>query len=486
MILFSRNPKVRTVVKPTKSDDDIVFLMRSGRIYSASDSARQLLTGIPFDDAEWQQIHKLLVAVFPDLPAEEPKKSLVLHAKNQPECRLAVQPDIDGLRVELFGPAPSPAEMTLCILQSAELDMLRVAMASIASPFWESDAQGRVIWANAAYRDLCDKIGTEQPDAALFDIAMPKTPEPTRCRTSISDTARENHRWFEITSRQSNGTWLHHGIDIDAVVRAETAQRNFLQTLTKTFAYLPIGLAVFDRNRQLALFNPALIDLTSLSADFLTGRPNLLSFFDHMRENRMMPEPKSYSGWREQMAELVAAASDDRYSEVWSLPSGLTYKITGRPHPDGAIAFLIEDISAEISLTRRFRAEMELNQSVLDAFDHAVAVFSHLGVLTFCNTAYRELWNTDPDSTLAEMTVLDATLHWQSSCEASPIWPELRDFVLDGQDRATWDAELTLRNGMIVDCTVEPVSGGATVVCFKQSEQRMVSAPPRLRLTSEG
>jgi len=54
------------------------------------------------------------------------------------------------------------------------------------------------------------------------------------------------------------------------------AQRNFVQTLTKTFAQLSIGLAIFNRERQLVLFNPALIDLTALPADFLTGRPHLL------------------------------------------------------------------------------------------------------------------------------------------------------------------------------------------------------------------
>ncbi len=264
---------------------------------------------------------------------------------------------------------------------------------------------------------------------------------------------------------------MHFACSIDNLVEAEMAQRNFVQTLTKTFAHLPIGLAVFDRERRLVLFNPALVDLTHLPVDFLSSKPNLLSFFDHMRENRMMPEPKNYSTWKEKLTNVVSAAREDRYCETWTLPSGLTYKITGRPHPDGAVAFLIEDISAEISLTRRFRSELELTQSVIDCFEDSVAVFSRLGVLTFSNSAYRTQWKCDPDSAFAEVTIVDATKDWQAACTPSPIWSELRDFVLTLRDRSAWTVDLTLTNGEAIQCHVEPVAAGATMVKFSSHQQ---------------
>ena len=462
--------------------ESIAFLMRDGRLHNATDGARRLLAGQPFDTFGWEELRKLVAPIFPDLPAVEPEKALGRDAPDHPGARLTARPEGDSLRIEISAPACSTAEMMQMSLQSAELDMLRSAMASIPSPVWESDADGDVLWSNAAYQDLCDRAICGDPQARLFGITLPTTGEPAKARTSIADRIGGKRCWYEVSSHQTGGTWLHHAIDIDAVVRAETAQRNFVQTLTKTFAHLPIGLAIFDRNRRLALFNPALIDLTSLPVDFLSGRPNLLSFFDHMRENRLMPEPKNYSGWREQMAELVAAASDDRYSETWSLPTGLTYKITGRPHPDGAIAFLIEDISAEVSLTRRFRAEMELSQSVLDAMEEAIVVFSHSGVLTFSNAAYRALWKSDPDGGFAEVTVLEATRHWQSFCAPSPVWGDLRNYVLDGQDRAAWDAELKLANGQTLTCNVEPVPGGATVVRFSATRQAVA---PKLRIACD-
>lgn len=70
----------------------------------------------------------------------------------------------------------------------------------------------------------------------------------------------------------------------EATLRAEATLQSFLQTLTRDFfAQLPIGLAVFDKDRRLQLFNPALADLTGLAVDFLSRRPTLLAVLDALQ-----------------------------------------------------------------------------------------------------------------------------------------------------------------------------------------------------------
>ena len=347
----------------------------------------------------------------------------------------------------------------------------------------KTDRDGQVIWYNAAFEELCHACEHEDLTRNPFDLPVSLDRSGTMSRVSLTSPS-DPTRWFEVWSTGMGDGWVHFASSIDNLVNAEMAQRNFVQTLTKTFAHLPIGLGVFDKNRQLVLFNPALVDLTHLPVDFLSHKPNLLSFFDHMRENRMMPEPKNYASWRDKLYDVVTAAREDRYAETWNLPSGLTYKITGRPHPDGAVAFLIEDISAEISLTRRFRSELELTQSVLDCLEDAVAVFSRLGVLTFSNAAYRERWKCDPDSAFAEVTIVDATRDWRDACEPSPIWADLREFVLTLRDRSTWDAPLVTKEGETLLCIVEPVSAGATMVRFTRGAPRR-TAPADLDDTDQ-
>lgn len=350
-------------------------------------------------------------------------------------------------------------------------DQTDPAISNAPYPIWVTDKEGQVIRANQAYLAYAEKLPDqrqldEEELPILFRPEDPKKQADTPYRASLHQEGHEAPLWFDVTITDLEKTRIHYATDASAVVKAEIAQRNFVQTLTKTFAQLSIGLAIFDRNRQLALFNPALIDLTALPADFLSARPNLQTFFDRMRENRMIPEPKNYTSWREQIADLVIAASDGRFSETWTLPSGLTYRVTGRPHPDGAVAFLFEDISAEISLTRRFRAELELGQSVMDTLNEAICVFSATGVLTFSNSAYRSLWSMDPDAAFAEVTVRDASRHWQESCPAEPVWAKVRDFVVNFGVREPWQDQVQTKGGESLIVAAAPISGGATLVTF--------------------
>lgn len=65
----------------------------------------------------------------------------------------------------------------------------------------------------------------------------------------------------------------------------------------------------------------------------------------------MLPEPEDYKAWRVEFAVLEKAAASGQYEETQALLNGQTYRVTGRPHPDGTVAFLMEDICAEMSLT---------------------------------------------------------------------------------------------------------------------------------------
>ncbi|MGR3806060.1 PAS-domain containing protein [Marinibacterium profundimaris] len=383
---------------------------------------------------------------------------------------------LDGiLRLEVRGidqPGKNDARAPAALhALEAEYETLRSTMNLAPYPIWRVDDGGEVSWFNGAYSDLFHRThGTRpQPGQRLFQSGLDSKPSGSRIRASISIPGQDSFYWYDVWIARHDGYRMFYAVDVGAVVNAEIAQRNFVQTLTKTFAQLSIGLAIFDRNRQLALFNPALIDLTSLPADFLSARPNLLSFFDRLRDARMMPEPKNYASWREQMADLVAAAADGSYRETWSLPSGSIYQVSGRPHPDGAMAFLFEDITAEVSLTRRFRSELEVSQTIFDHIDDAIAVFGANGVLTLSNAAYRDLWHVDPDASFAEVTVFDATRDWQTQSRPTPVWGDLRDFVSGTGERSTWWANVAMNDGTEVICTVHPIQDGATLVCFRSS-----------------
>ena len=116
-----------------------------------------------------------------------------------------------------------------------------------------------------------------------------------------------------------------------------------------------------------------------IDAVWLAGRPSLRDFLERLRETRQMPEQKDFASWRRKLSELEEGARSGTYEENWQLPSGKIFRVTGRPHPQGALAFLFEDISTAIMLERKYRSELELSQATLDRMSEAVAVFDASG-----------------------------------------------------------------------------------------------------------
>ncbi|QXT40167.1 PAS-domain containing protein [Gymnodinialimonas ceratoperidinii] len=360
---------------------------------------------------------------------------------------------------------------TLSALQ-AELSDLRAALDTGVVPMWREDRDARVIWANASYFDLLERQqGGDAPCWPLprvFASALEEAPtEGTIRRCSIAFPDRDEPTWYEVSRDElPGGSALFTAQPADRLVRAETNLRHFLQTTTKTFAALPVGLAVFDRKRQLVTFNPALVALTQVGAEFLSARPDLRSFLDQLREMKRMPEPRDYRSWRDEIAQLEEGAENGTYRQLWELPEGKTFRVMGRPHPDGAIAFMFEDISAEVSLTRQFRADLDMFQAVLDAIPAAIAVFQADGAMVGANEGYGRLWGQDPQD-LAQMPHLNQTCQdWAKGCKPSPVWGEIRQFVGHEIERAPWVEEIETLNGMRLAVRMAPTRGRATVIQF--------------------
>jgi len=276
----------------------------------------------------------------------------------------------------------------------------------------------------------------------LFDLILSEDQTTVKNRQGLYLNAEKKTNWSE-------NVWTYYAVDINEIIKAETAQQNFVQTLGKTFAEMSIGLAVFDQNHRLVPFNPALIDLTSLGADFLSGRPILTDFFNQLRENRIIPEPRNSVAWRHQLEELISRSNEGAYCATWPLPNGLTYRVRGRQHPGGALAFLFENISAEISLTRQFRAKLAKLEAIIQNLESAVVVFDSLGQLRLSNLAYAALWaETDVQATNVKGgSIIAASRSWQAACLPTPVWDDLRDYVVTFDRRERWTASIVRHTG---------------------------------------
>ncbi len=372
----------------------------------------------------------------------------------------------------------------------AEITLLQDLTGHAPQLIWREDCSGTLVWANPAYiqaadhgRDTGKASDAAWPAQSVFpdlsaDPVAIGTTATSRQSIAAPDSGQTN--WFEVTRIGVPDGTLNYAADANATVKAEMAQKAFLQTLGKTFANLSIGLAVFDRNRKLTLFNPAIVELTGLSAAFLSARPTVGMVLDRLREARKLPELRDYASFRERFSALERAVERGPYTENWMLPDGQTLKVTGRPHPDGGLAFNFEDITAEVSLTRRFRSEIETSQAVLDGLPEAVAVFSQAQSLVMWNTAYSDLWGMDDGLVCARQDLRDALRLWKAKSVPTKTWRDIEGFALAEGTRSPLSLDIVLTDGRHANCEVKSLPNGVTMVRFSLRRGLAMPAPALL------
>ena len=472
--------------------EDAVLLFDGGAMVEASDGGHALMKALPEGDDPWLRFTAWAEARFPGFTEHIALLSsdglLEMPAAPPLRLRLTAQWCHGMIRVALHDPDAEgrtiPVDRLSLAAAEAELAHLRRMLDAAPLPVWREDADGSVVWANPAYMRLaCEGEGRAEslcwPFPRLFDLAPPAEAPAGPQRRGLELGGPEGKRWFDCTVLTgAEAQSICYALPADSVVRAEAALQDVVQTLSRTFAHLPVGLAVFDSQRRLQIFNPALGDLTTLPVDFLISRPGFEAFFDALRSRKMIPEPRDYRAWRKGLTEIERAAALGHYQEVWSLSGGQTYRVTGRPHPDGAVAFLIEDVSAEVSLTRRFRAEIETGQAVIDTLPEALAVFSPVGVLVMSNTAYADLWGLAPDTLVGEIGVAEALGVWKAACHPGPHWAQLRTLIGAGGPRRPWEGAVQLCDGRHMQCRLVPLHGGSTLVAFRPATEGVLPARP--------
>ncbi|CAM4161335.1 PAS-domain containing protein [Palleronia rufa] len=466
--------RVRLIGEPLPAT---TFVLDEGAILDATEPAREILDRLGQDGRSADRLVQWLSDRFPELPralsflAERGDRTL---AARDGIGRLSLRLDGDRIRLTLSEDPHLRVELDRACHEAAqqELDSLRRMGDSMPHAIWRQDETGRINWVNNAYLEQLRTVTRAEP-------TWPPAPLFLDLDLAAGETRRVqlDQNWFDCTAVQMEGGLMVSAVPADALVAAETSLATFKSTMSHTFAHLTVGLAIFDRHRRLTIFNPALTDLTRLPIDMLIARPTVESFLDALRSRQMIPEPRDYASWRDKVMDVERTAQNGTYCELWHLPGSHTYRITGRPQPDGAFALLMEDISAEIGLTRRFRSEIETGRATLDALPDAVAVFDTAGTLTLTNGAYDLLWGVETADSVSQLSLRDALESWRSRCEPDPIWADMATRL--GSNGVNPDGlDLRLDDGRRISLCATTLRTGALLVRFRAQEAKVSALMP--------
>ncbi|MEM8787153.1 MAG: PAS-domain containing protein [Pseudomonadota bacterium] len=376
-------------------------------------------------------------------------EAAILHLNGRDGRLLRLEMSVSRLRGHLTFHRASPGEAALYHRLAeteaplAETARLRARAENGPVIAFETDAAGALTWANdaaAAY------LRTGAGKAALQALA----PGTGDGQTQLRSEDGTQLGWVRVsTVPTDDGRTITYLEDIDAQARAEQSLESFMSTLTETFAHLDIALAIFDRERQLSLFNPALTNLFGLDPVALAQRMSFREFVEALRQNRMVPEQSDFTAWRRRLAEVCSTAAETPYGEDWTLPSGQVIRVSARPHPRGAIAFVFEDISRHVNLERRYRAEVELGQATLDRLRDGVAMFSSSGQVLFSNDAFNRALGVDALDTVMDDGIDGVIAAAETSLGDGATWQEFKRFALAAERSGQWD------------CATDPTDGTA-------------------------
>ncbi|MEO1459784.1 MAG: PAS-domain containing protein, partial [Pseudomonadota bacterium] len=335
---------------------------------------------------------------------------------------------------------------------------------------WQRGQDGSVVWAAGSVQSREGQVSAEQAVALVRARPMEMLPDENgvvRSRIEILPAGAIEPlplQVIETFAPDSTAT----GIATDATVaaHAERTLSRFVQTMTETFAHLTAGLAIFDRNQKLVLFNPAFAQMLQLDPAWLANRPTLRDTIDTLRANRRIPDSQDFHGWRQRLLSLFDNPERVEFDETWHLADGSNMKVLARPHPHGSLAFVFDDISDRVRLEQRYRQSIDLQKATLNRLAEGLAVFGTNGLLQFVNDAFHDIFGTEPSMLRSDMHARDVMQLCEGLTVETAVWTRINAFITADETRGPWSERVTLGSSRTLQLRVAPLPGGGTMAVF--------------------
>lgn len=494
-------PRHRQILPPDAAEGGLTLLFDGDRLLDASAAGRAFFAALPAGGpGDWHRFLAWAEQSFgPGAAAlHQLKTEGVLRIGPAADSGLLLRGEwrsgLQHIRLSPSDAAPDlPSDTPAIRLRDAELARLRAILEALPLPLWTEDPREGIVTAvNSAYDALLPANIRDRP-AARRGWPLPQAFPPGSKDGSLLTlgTGTGARRW-RLRRLDVPGAPVRLALPAEETPAGDDAMNAFVRTLALTFAGLPIGLAVFAPSGELRLFNPALTDLTGLPAEFLAAQPRLSAFLDELRHRNMLPEPRDYPAWRARIAS-IGAEDCPGYEEIWPLPDGQTFQVVGHSPAPGAITLLIHDISHEVSRSRRLRTDLALGQSVLDAMEEAVIVFSASGDVLLSNSAYDRLWHENLSESLTLHRIGTICAAWRAQSTPDPLWSEVERWLQRPERRDPLEGMIRRRDGRALRLHLKHLPGDAVLVTFRSAAQRAATTPatsparrPRSRATPAG
>ncbi len=411
-----------------------------------------------------------------DLRARGTPFSLVLTRKDKGEFEVigeTVGPRA-VVRIRDVSGALREVKRLTALLEGTEVERRQLAdlLQCLPQPAWLRDRSGKLTWLNSAYAHAVDASSLENAiddqvelaDGVKERLAQITNGETTQDRRYV--VAAGDRRAMDVMEFPLPDGSGGIAIDQSEADNLDQKLRSKVEAHHSTLEHLTSAVAIFDEARTLQYFNRAFARLWDLDREWLGTHPPHGEILDRLREARRLPEQRDFRGWKDQRLSLYTTLTDIK-TDTWHLPDGRSVRILARPHPQGGMIFLYEDVSERYALESQVNTLAEVQRKTLDHLDEGVAVFGTDGRLALHNMSFETLWRLEPDQLSTPLHINEVITLCKDLFDQEPIWRTIRARVTGGEDaRTDHRGEMRLIDGSLLLFEVQPLRSGQTLVTF--------------------
>ncbi|MFD2647978.1 PAS-domain containing protein [Devosia albogilva] len=354
------------------------------------------------------------------------------------------------------------------------LAIVRSMLAALGKPAFARDADDRLIYANAAYRDLAKTLGRSAPAGAA-----PELLDPTALRQHLEACKASDQPVSATVTFPGKGRYelvefpVGEGragcfFPLAAEAAAPAAPTGYAH-IGGIIDALATPIAIFNPRRELTQFNQAYAALWNLDKRFLTPGLDERAILDKLRTEGMLPNQVDYQTWRAKHLESYSRKAPFE-AEPWHLPDGRTIKVITAPAgPEGGVVYVFEDITERLKLESTNKTFSNVQRETINALSEAVAVFGTNGRLTLSNPRLSALWKL-PTNELGLNPHIDQIA--EAAARAIPedgasIWRDLKRAIVDlNPTRSDQTGRINRSDGRLLDYAITRLPDGQTMMTF--------------------
>ena len=346
------------------------------------------------------------------------------------------------------------------------LDMRNVLIEALDEPVWLNDKDGKILFANHAFRIASGYDPEKHPDVSLFNEAtrqrlIESKPLFKGPAYAIVQGDRRLLEVTEVSTGEGVATFAH---DITAMEELSEEMKRMARGHSETLDQISTAVAIFDANQKLKFANQAFATLWPLDTVFLESEPSHTLLLDRLREEGIIAEKPDWRGWKEEL--FSAYRSGEPSQQIWNLPDGRTLRVLASPHPQGGVTWLFENLTEKIDLERRYNSLIEMQGETLDHLSEGVAVFGPDGRVRLSNPALAKLWSLPTELTVegTHISKLQAECTKKTSSNA---WDSFGAFITGfSENRDAISGRMDLTSGVILDYALVPLPNAQTMMTF--------------------